>query len=263
MIFKFEIMKGLTLGELLITAVLLIAVLALSKLISIRLKKIFRDKLSKQQMGFMLKMLYYGIITIYIISMLTYFGVNFSGLLVAGGIAGIIIGFASQRIVGNMISGLFLLIERPVRIGSDVNVEGYGGFVEDINVFSTIIRTYDGVFVRLPNEKVFMANIINNVEHKARRVDFSIGIDYESDTEKALQVINEIVHQNALVLVFPTPEVYVDKLSESSVDIAVRLWSANETWWTMKKNILVEIYEALLEKGIVIPYPHLDVKLSN
>ncbi len=249
------IFKGFSLMELGISVAIFVVVLFIAKFISIRLKRLFKDKLNKTQLSFILKFSYYGIILLYIFSILTFFGVNFSGLMVAGGIAGIVLGFASQRIVGNLISGLFLFVERPVSIGSDVNIEGFGGFVEDIKVLSTIIRTYDGLYVRIPNEKVFLSNIVNNVVHCARRVEYVIGIDYTSNVELAIKVLKATADNHPLVLVNPAPEIFVLKLAESSIDIEIRLWAPTTHWWAMKKDSLLLMKKALDEAGIVIPFP--------
>lgn len=131
---------------------------------------------------------------IFILSLL---GVNPAGLLAAGGIAGIVIGFASQSIVSNLISSVFLIIERPINIGDQVAIGESTGFVEDISIISTTIRKYDGLYVRVPNEKVFTTSITNYVAHVVRRVEYVVGIRYSDDADKAIRIIKNVIDLNS------------------------------------------------------------------
>ncbi|MBK5190851.1 MAG: mechanosensitive ion channel, partial [Methanosarcinales archaeon] len=168
-----------------IIAILAVAVI-IAKSLTLNLKRGLRDKVSGDQLEIMIKVVYYGIIIIAVLAVLPTLGINPSGLLVAGGIAGIVIGIASQSVVSNLISGLFLIIERPMKIGQAVNIAGIAGVVEDIRIISTTLRTFEGLYVRIPNEKVFTTNITNYVEYVARRLEYIVGIRYSDDADKAI-----------------------------------------------------------------------------
>jgi small-conductance mechanosensitive channel len=184
-------------------------------------------------------------------------------LLVAGGIAGIVFGFASKSIVGNLVSGLFLLFERPVSIGEQVSIAGVSGFVEDINILSTTIRKYDGLYVRMPNETVFTSNITNLVSHVARRFEYLVGIRYSDDADQAIKIINRVIDNQTFALREPTPQTFVDNLGDNSVNIMVRVWAPVSEWYSLKMKLLWMLKTALEDNGIEIAFPQRVVWLAN
>ncbi len=244
-----------------------IAIMAVATLIArlaVRtIRRFFSDKIRRDQLEIITKIVYFTILTTAFLSVLPILGLNLSGLLVAGGIAGIVIGFASQSVVSNLISGLFLISERPIKIGDQVNIDGVTGFVEDIHIISTIIRTYDGIYVRIPNEKVFTSNIINYVANRVRRFEYVIGIRYSDDAERAVEIIKEIIESDPFALVSPEPVVFVDELGDNSVNIVVRVWAPSSVWYDVKMRLLWKIKRALEENGIEIPFPQRVVWFAN
>jgi small-conductance mechanosensitive channel len=244
-----------TVLDLVLVAVVVLVSVGAAKTLAIYLRRTLREKMSRGHLEILIKVIYYGIVAVAGMVALALLGVNLSGLMVAGGIAGIVIGFASQRIVGNLISGVFLMIERPIAIGDQVEIDGVMGFVEDVNIFSTIIRTYSGLFVRLPNEKVFTTGIANFVANVARRFEYTVGIRYSDDAEKAMRIIGRLVEEHPFALINPPPEIFVDNLGESSVDIVVRVWGPISVWYEVKKALLWKIKKALESEGIEIPFP--------
>jgi len=243
--------------------VMIIISIILAKGFSMFLKKSLRDKFDKDRLGILLKGSYYGIIIIAIIMVLPILGIDTSGLLVAGGVTGIIIGFASQSIVGNLISGLFIMAERPIKIGSEVEIDSIRGFVEDIGIMSTILRNYDGLYIRIPNEKVFTNNIINVSANIARRIEYSIGIRFTDDADRAIKIIKDLVEDHPYILKHPSPDVFVDNFSESSVIVMMRAWAPVSQWYETKKELLLKIKLSLEKEGIKIPYPQRVVWLSK
>lgn len=244
-----------TVLDLVVVAIIALLAAGVAKVLAIYLRRALKERMSRGHLEILVKVVYYGIIVIAAMIALALLGVNLSGLMVAGGIAGIVIGFASQRIVGNLISGVFLIIERPITIGNQVNIDGVTGFVEDINIFSTIVRTYDGLYVRLPNEKVFTTGITNFVANVARRFQYVVGIRYSDDAEKAMRIIARLIEEHPFALINPPAEIFVDNLGESSVDIVVRVWGPTSVWYELKKALLWKIKTALESEGIEIPFP--------
>jgi small-conductance mechanosensitive channel len=154
-------LASVTLGNLLKFALILSLTIFVTKIIILYLRRLLKDNVSKDVTETVLKFVHYVSIIVVIITILPLLGLDPSGLLMAGSITGIILGFASQNIVGNLISGIFLMIEKPVKIGDQVDISGTSGIVADIRIISTNIRTYDGLLVRIPNQKVFTSNITN------------------------------------------------------------------------------------------------------
>ncbi len=199
---------------------------------------------------------FYIMIFIGVLGLLGSLGVDPTSLVVAGGIAGLAIGFASRTVVSNLLSGLFLYIDRPIKEGDPVEVEGVGGVVEDINILSTRITSWDGVFHRIPNEKVFTTIIKNFSKTTARRVEYKIGISYSSDVDKAREIIYRVIDEEPLALVEPGPQVFLENLGEYAQILAVRFWAPTPQWFTAKTKVLQRIKEAFDREGIEIPYPH-------
>ena len=160
-----------TLGDLLKFVLILSFSILLSRILTLYLRRSLKDKVSKDVGETVLKILYYGSLIIVFISVLPLIGLDPSALLLAGGVTGIILGFASQNIVGNLVSGFFLMVERPIKIGDQVQINDISGYVTDIRIISTLIRTYDGLLVRIPNQQVFTTNITNIVGHPVRRFE--------------------------------------------------------------------------------------------
>ncbi len=260
---NFKLYSEVTVSDILLSILILFISTILIKAINLNLRRFLKDKLEKQELSLIEKVVSYTILGIAIISILPMLGINISGILVAGGIAGIALGFASQKVVSNLLSGVFLMIERPIRIGQQLDVEGIRGFVEDINVISTIIRTYDGLYVRVPNEKVFTSSITNFVAHVVRRFEYTVGIRYSDDAEKALRIIKSLIEENPFALKNPEPQVFVDNLGDNAVEIKVRIWAPVQVWYSVKMELLWKIKKTLEENGIEIPFPQRVLWFAN
>ncbi|RLI76255.1 mechanosensitive ion channel family protein [Archaeoglobales archaeon] len=254
-IFNIVLYGEITLWDVLVVVLVLILSLIIAKIVTLNLKKILSDKVKKDVLEIILRIVNYGIIIAAVLAVLPQLNIDLSGLLVAGGIAGLVIGFASQSVVANLVSGLFLMIERPIRIGDQISIEGVSGFVEDIHIFSTIIRTYDGVYIRIPNEKVFTSNITNYVANVARRFEYLIGIRYVDDANKAIEIIKKVIDAHPFALKNPSPTVFVDELGDNSVNIRVRIWAPSVVWYDVKMELLWKMKVELERNGIEIPFP--------
>jgi small-conductance mechanosensitive channel len=254
---------SVTLFDLLLVVLILVIAVFVSKWVAISLRRSLKDKVGREHLEIIRKIVSYSIIVIAIIWALTILGVNLSGLMVAGGIAGLVIGFASQSIVGNLVSGLFLMIERPIKIGDQVDIDQTRGFVEDIRIISTTIRTYDGLYVRIPNQKVFTTSITNYVGNVARRFGYVVGIRYSDDADQAITIIKNLIEEHPFALKNPPPQAFVDNLGDNSVNIIVRVWAPITDWYALKMELLWKIKMALEEEGIEIAFPQRVVWFAN
>ena len=248
--------KGpVTFGDLLKFVLILSFSVLLSRIFTIYLRRSLKDRVSKDVGEPILKLLYYGSLIVVFIVILPLIGLDPSGFLLAGGVAGIVLGFASQNIVGNLVAGCFLMFERPIKIGDQVEINGIAGYVTDIRIISTLIRTYDGLLVRLPNQQVFTTNITNIVGHPVRRFEYTIGIRYSDDANAAIWLIKDLIDKEPFALLSPSPSVFVTDLGESSVKIIIRIWAPVNEWFGMKTRLLWNIKKTLEENGIEIPFP--------
>lgn len=250
---------GITIESLLFFTLILVIGVLIARIVSINVRRALSERLPVNERELLTKLVYYGIVILAFLAALPQLSVDLSGLLVAGGIAGIVIGFASQSVISNLISGLFLMFERPIRIGDNINVSDVTGSVEDIRVLSTVIKTFDGIYIRIPNEKVFTSNITNYVHNVARRFEYLISIRYQDDADLAIRIAQEVIETHPFALRNPSPSVFVDNLGDNGVNLMVYIWAPAWNWWEVRTDLLWKIKKALEENGIEIPFPQRTV----
>ncbi len=243
----------------------LIALIAfiVTRIVTLNIRRFGKEKLSMDQIKMLNKFINLGVAVVAVIIILPLVGIDPTGLMVAGGIIALVIGFASQSIVSNLISGLFLIVEKPMKIGDVVQIEGEVGVVENLGIMSTVIRTLDGVSVRVPNEKVFTNKVSNYVANKVRRFEYVIGIRYADDADKAVEIINSILAREPLILVNPASEVYVKELADNSVNIRVLMWAPSTEWWNLNKKLLYKMKTELENAGVQIPFPQRELWFNS
>lgn len=249
----------ITYGNLLAAIVILIATYVIAKVLSVVVMRFLTGKVEINNSTFLAKIVRWGTYFVGIVAASPFLHIDFSGLMVAGGIVAIAIGFASQNTLSNFVAGVLLMFERPVGVGDNISVNGTDGYVEDIGILSTTIRTYEGIFVRIPNASMFSSDITNYVAHIARRFDYNIGIRYSDDADKAVKVIKEVIEKHPYALKNPKPTVYVHDLGTNSINLKVRIWSPSGFWWDVRTEMLWKIFQALRKANIDIPFPQLTL----
>jgi small-conductance mechanosensitive channel len=257
--FDFIVYDDVTFIDILIALLILIVGALLAKAISIRIRRALKDKIDRGPREIASKGAYYIIIIFAVFAAIQILGVDLSGLLLVGGLLAIAIGFAAQSAVSNLISGIFLSIDRPFNVGQAVEIEGTTGIVEEVRILSTRIRTFDGVYTRLPNEKVFSSKIKNFDARVTRRFEYTIGIRYKDDAGKAIEVIKNVLDSYPLVLDQPAPQIFVDELGNSSVNLIVRCFAPSAEWYNVKMEMLWKLKTALEDNGIQIPFPQREL----
>lgn len=253
--------------SIIVTILIIVIGLGIARFSRVLVTKYAGNKLPPDVRSNFAKVAYYAIIAITLLSALGSSGVDLSGLLLAGGFAGIVIGFATQSLFSNLISGIFLYVDKPMKIGDPVLITGklpdVAGIVVEITPLSTRFRMFDGTYVRLPNTEVFSSEIRNFSGAAARRVEISIGVAYKENATAVIRVIKEVLDENPLVLVEPEPNIYVDNLGDSSVNINIWCWVPFSEWFPIRMQ-LVELVKAKLdEKGIEIPFPQRVVHFAQ
>ncbi len=254
---------SITVESLLYFAVILVVGIAVARVVSKNVRRALMERLPKSERELLVKLVYYGIVLWALVIALPQLKFDLSGLLVAGGIAGLVIGFASQSVVSNLVSGLFLMFEHPIKIGDGINVAGVSGSVEDIRILSTIVKTHDGIFTRIPNEKVFTSNITNYVHNAARRFEYQISVRYEDDADAAIRIIKEVIWTHPFALKSPAPSVFVDNFGDDGVNLTAYIWAPARNWWDVRTSLLWQIKQKLEENGIEMPYPQRTVWFAD
>jgi len=245
----------ITVSDLAWFILILIITVTVAKMVTLNIRRALAEKVPSNDLGIITKVVYYLIILAGIVIALPNLDFDLSGLLVAGGVASLVIAFASQSIVSNLISGLFLMVERPIKIGDNIGLDNISATVEDIRILSTIVRTYDGVYVRIPNTSVFTSKITNYVQNVARRFDYTVSIRYQDDADKAIRIIREVIWSHPFALKDPSPSVYVDELADDGVNIVIRIWAPSREWWDVRTTLLWKIKVELERNGIEMPFP--------
>ncbi|HEY9593354.1 MAG TPA: mechanosensitive ion channel family protein [Spirochaetia bacterium] len=176
-----------------------------------------------------------------LLAVLAELGVKLTALLGAAGIVGIAVGFASQTSVSNIISGLFLISEKPFSIGDVIKVADTTGIIQSIDLLSIKLRTFDNTFVRIPNEKILSSSVTNITRFPIRRMDFVFQVAYGQKLDKVQEVLTRIAEENPWSLDEPQPVILFSDFKESGVEVLVGLWYAKDDFTELKNSIMKEI----------------------
>ncbi len=242
--------------------VLLILVIGIPivKLIMKLIDRLMKDKLSLQAEVLIGRFVKYVLYLLIVVMVLNEFGFKISALLGAAGIFGVAIGFASQTSVSNIISGIFLISEKPFVIGDVVEVGGKLGTIDSIDLLSIKLRTFDGLYVRIPNETMIKNDVTNYTRFDIRRAQFVIGIAYKENIHNVLEIIKDVVENMPDALKEPAPLLQLKDFGASSVDINIGVWTATSNVVNMKTELMLAVKERLDREGIEIAIPHISLR---
>jgi len=205
------------------------------------------------------RVFFYLVFLLFAIAALREAGFSLEVVLGAAGILTVAIGFASQTSASNIISGLFLVMEKPFEIGDTIEVDATIGEVVAIDLLSVKLRTADNLYVRIPNETLIKTRVINRSRFPIRRIDLVLGIAYAEDVEKVQDLLLELAQQNTVCLEEPKPFVLVTGFGASSVDLQFSFWVPREEFLDGRGSMMIVVKKALDEHGIEIPFPHTSV----
>lgn len=196
------------------------------------------------------------ILGLFTVSALHQMGFKLGVLLGAAGVLSVAIGFASQTSASNIISGLFLLGERSFVVGDIITVDTITGEVLSVDMLSVKLRTFDNLYVRIPNEALIKGRVTNLSRFPIRRFDLKIGIAYKEDIGKAREVLLQVARDNPVCLEEPKPLVMLTGFGDSSIDIQFSIWAARENFFELRNTMQERVKQALDGAGIEIPFPH-------
>lgn len=248
----------------LLTAIALLVIgYALAKLVRSILDHLARSRLSAQHSNLLGRITFYLVFALAVISALREIGVDFSLLVGAAGILTVALGFASQTAVSNIISGLFLIGEKPFAIGDTVRIGTTTGEVLSIDLLSVRLRTFDNLLVRIPNENLLKAEITNLTRYPIRRIDLQVGVAYRQDLVEAEKVLRAAAAANPLCLVEPQPKLFILAFGQSSIDLQFSVWTTRENYVDIKTAFYREVKQAFDAHGIEIPFPQRVVSFAG
>ncbi len=192
-------------------------------------------------------------------------GVSIGPLLGLLGLFGLALALAFQEVLGNLIAGFMLSVQRPFRVGDEIRSSGYEGVVEDVSLRTTTLRTFDGVQVYIPNSEVWKNAIENSTETDLRRTTLALGVGYADDLDAAQELILDTTKGVDGVTGDPAPQACVHEFGDSSINFAVRFWhdSPIAQEWKVRDEVARSLKRALDDAGFEIPYPQLDLHLKR
>ena len=233
--------------------------LVIARLASTTIIRLVSNKTDAHRLMLLKRGSYYSILALFLISALHELGFNLSVLIGAAGIFSVAIGFASQTSASNLISGLFLVAERPFSVGDVIRVGATSGEVLSIDLLSVKLRTFDNLFVRIPNESLIKSEVTTLTRFPIRRIDIKVGVAYKENLERVRTILAEIARKNPLCLDEPKPLYIFQGFGESSLDIQYSVWARRESFLDLKNSMYEEIKTAFDANGIEIPYPHRSI----
>lgn len=193
-------------------------------------------------------------------------GLDLSSIAFLGGAVGLGIGVGLQSVVNNFVSGLILLLERPIKVGDRVEIENLSGDVIQIAARSTWVRTNDNVVIIVPNSEFTGQRVTNwTANDRCVRITLAVGTSYSSDPEEVRRLLLQVADEHRDVLKDPAPDVIFTDFGDSSLDFELRVWTMNQvrTPQILKSDLYFAIFKLFQQKNIEIPFPQRDLHLRS
>ena len=226
-----------------------------------RVKKIPEKRISPQRSMIITKIINYAFFIIVAMYILSLFGLKLSAIWGAMGIGGVVLAFAAQTSVSNVISGIFVLAEKTLKVGDLITIGDETGIVDDIGLLSIKIHTLDNQMVRIPNSAIINSNLKNTSFFPKRRMTIACSVSYETDLSRALETLKKAPEYCPSVLKDPAPAVWVESLGASGVNLTLAIWFDAANFLDAKNQAFIAIKRVFDEAKIEIPYNKLDVKI--
>ena len=207
--------------------------------------------------------LQYGVIIVCLIMILDVFGVNTAGLIAILGAAGVAIGFALRDTLGNIAAGIVILILRPFNKGDYIECGSIAGSIQEQGLFSTILKTADGIFISAPNSSLWGVPLKNFSRNPQRRMDITLTISYSDSIDTAFQVLKDIIAQENRFLANPPAQVLVQALGETGISVTMRAWVPGNIYWLVYWDQMKNVKEKIQEAGLSIALPRQQINLVN
>ena len=198
-----------------------------------------------------------------VISVLGMLGIEMTSFIAILGAAGLAVGMALSGTLQNFAGGVMILIFKPFKAGDVIEAQGFIGSVKEIQIFNTILKTPDNKTIIIPNGGLSTGAMTNFSTEEKRRVDWTIGIGYGDDVDKAKQVIRNLCDADSRILKDPEVFIAVSELADSSVNFTVRAWVNAADYWGVYFSMNENVYKTFPQEGLNIPYPQMDVHMHQ
>lgn len=226
---------------------------------SMALLRMLGKLLDAQHRMVLSRTVYYLLLGLFLVSALHELGFSLSILLGAAGILSVAVGFASQTSASNVISGLFLIVERPFSVGDVIKLGETTGEVLSIDLLSVKLRTFDNLYVRIPNETLIKSEVTTLTRFPIRRIDLQLSVAYKEDIGKVRELLFKLADSNPLALKEPKPLFIFQGFGESAINLQFSVWVKTERFLDLQNSIQEEIKTAFERAGIEMPFPQRTV----
>jgi small conductance mechanosensitive channel len=243
-----------------------VVILVVGRWVAKGLKKLLeralvRSKVDGTLVSFLGHMTYITLLVFIIIAALNQLGIQTTSFIAVLGAAGLAIGLALQGSLANFAAGVLMVIFRPFKVGDYIEGAGVAGIVEEIQIFTTQLKTPDNKKIIVPNAKMTGDNIVNYSANEIRRLDMVLGVSYDDDLDKVKTVLGDISTKEERILQEPAPTIGVLEFADSSVNFAFRPWVRTAEYWGVYFALTETIKKRFDQENITIPFPQRDVHL--
>ncbi len=232
----------------------------LGRLLRSLIARVLERRATAQQLMIARRVVFYAVLLATLIALLDTFGVEVGVLLGAAGILTVALGFASQTSASNLISGLFLLGERPFVVGDVIKVGERTGEVLSVDMLSVKLRTFDNLYLRVPNETLIKSEILNLTRNPIRRIAVDLRISYDEDLERVRTILREIVERDPDLLEEPAPAVWIDSLGESAVHVRFVAWAATPNYYDASSRMMEAIAREFRGQRVALGYQRVEIE---
>jgi len=252
-------------GSSLIYAVVVLVIgLWVTKVITRSVKKLMQSRnMDASLVPFISSLVDIALKAMVVISALGMLGIQMTSFIAILGAAGLAVGMALSGTLQNFAGGVMILIFKPFKVGDFIDAQGHMGVVKEIQIFNTILTTPDNKTIIIPNGGLSTGSMVNFSTQLTRRVDWTFGIAYGDDADKAKEVLHRLVTSDERVLKDPEPFIALSELADSSVNFVVRAWVNPADYWGVFFDMNEKVYKTFGKEGLNIPFPQMDVHLDK
>lgn len=213
--------------------------------------------------GVLASLVRYGILILFAVAVLGQLGIQTTSIIAALGAVGLAIGLAMQGTLSNIAAGMMLLWLRPFRVGDYIQTDNFAGTVKDLGLFASELQSWDGLYQFVPNAELWNRRIINHSRLPQRLIDLEFGIAYDNDIDKGREVLLKLARDDERTLSDPEPILFVDRMGDSTVVLRLRVWTANENYWPLRRHLTEHSKRVLNEVGMTLPFPQRDIWIRD
>ncbi|HKL41713.1 MAG TPA: mechanosensitive ion channel domain-containing protein [Clostridia bacterium] len=233
----------------------------INKLTHILNKRLLKKSYDPMIINFTIPMVRIGAKIFLALPLINFIGIETTSFIAAIGGASFAVGLAFQGSLSNFAGGVLLLILKPFSVGHFIEVGSHKGTVQSISIFYTYLQTFDNKIIVIPNSNVSNDSLINYTANDKRRIDYNIGVDYDTDIDYVKEVLGEVINNESGILDMPEPIIGLGEYAASSIVFHIKVWVSTEDYWKVFYRFNENIKRAFNKKGISFPYPHMDVNI--